>query len=159
MTIEQLRLVHQAKPFQPFTIHLTDERTYHVPHRDYLSMSPGGRTILVFVTGDAATILDLSTMKALTMDTPYQPTLPRCPVTLDELRVVREANPFRAFTIHLADGRTYRINHRDYLSTSPVGRTVIVYGEDGSFDILDMLLVTVLAVEKPAEPVVSDNAN
>ena len=80
-------------------------------------------------------------------------------MSIDELRKVREANPFRAFTIHLADGRSYRINHRDYLSTSPVGRTVIVNGEDGGFDILDMLVVTVLSVEKPAEPAMSDQAN
>lgn len=80
-------------------------------------------------------------------------------MSIDELRKVREANPFRPFTIRLADGRSYRINHRDYLSLSPVGRTVIVYGEDGGFDILDTLLVTTLAVEKPAEPVASDNGN
>ena len=80
-------------------------------------------------------------------------------MSIDELRKLREANPFLAFTIRLADGRSYRVNHRDYLSTSPVGRTVIVYGEDGGFDILDMLLVTVLSVDKPAEPVPSDNAN
>ena len=80
-------------------------------------------------------------------------------MSIDELRKLREANPFLAFTVRLADGRSYRINHRDYLSTSPVGRTVIVYGEDGGFDILDMLLVTALSVDKPSDPVASDNAN
>ncbi len=80
-------------------------------------------------------------------------------MSIDELRKLREANPFLAFTIRLADGRSYRINHRDYLSISPVGRTVIVYGEDGGFDILDALLITVLSVEKPADPVASENVN
>ena len=80
-------------------------------------------------------------------------------MSIDELRKLREANPFVPFTIHLADGRSYRINHREYISMSPVGRTVIVYGEDGGFDILDMLLVTVLSVEKPAEPAVTENTN
>ena len=80
-------------------------------------------------------------------------------MSIDELRKVRGGNPFRAFTIHLADGRSYRINHRDYLSLSPVGRTAIVYGEDGGFDILDTLLITVLSVEKPADPVAIENGD
>ncbi len=73
-------------------------------------------------------------------------------MTADELRSVREAHPFRPFTVHLADGRQYRIHHRDYLSMSPGGRTVIVYGEKDAFSILDLLLITEVSVEPPAAP-------
>ncbi len=66
----------------------------------------------------------------------------------DQLRAVREANPFRPFTVHLADGRALHVPHRDYLSMSPGGRTVIVYGQGDAFSILDLLLVTELAVEE-----------
>lgn len=73
-------------------------------------------------------------------------------MTLEQLRAVREANPFHPFTIHLADGRSFRVPHRDYLSMSPGGRTVIVYQGDEAFSILDLLLVTELAVEGVARP-------
>jgi hypothetical protein len=68
-------------------------------------------------------------------------------MTIEQLRAAREANPFCPFTIHLADGRTHRIPHRDYLSMSPTGRTVIVYQADDAWSILDLLLVTELRIE------------
>lgn len=71
-------------------------------------------------------------------------------MNVEQLRAVREANPFRPFTIHLADGRSVRVPHRDYLAMSPGGRTVIVYQADEAFSILDLLLVTELAVDAGA---------
>ena len=59
MTIEQLRHVHQARPFQPFTIHLADGRSLEVPHAEFLSHSPSGRTIIVFQADDDFSIVDL----------------------------------------------------------------------------------------------------
>ena len=47
MTIEQLRNVHQARPFRPFTIHMADGRALHVPHSEFLSHSASGRTVVV----------------------------------------------------------------------------------------------------------------
>ena len=73
-------------------------------------------------------------------------------MTLDQLRSAREAAPFRPFTVHLADGRALRVPHPDFLSVSPGGRTVIVYQADERFSIVDLLLVTELAVEAPARP-------
>lgn len=59
MTIEQLRAVHQARPFQPFTIHLADGRSYFVPHSEFISHSPNGRTVIVFRADDSFEIIDL----------------------------------------------------------------------------------------------------
>jgi hypothetical protein len=59
MTLEQLRAVHQARPFQPFTIHLADGRKLRVPHREFLSHSPTGRTIIVYDAGEEFSIVDL----------------------------------------------------------------------------------------------------
>ncbi len=72
-------------------------------------------------------------------------------MTIDELRNVYQAKPFRPFTIHLADGRKLDVPHAEFLSHSPKGRTVIVYHEDESFSVIDLLLVTKLKVA-PAEP-------
>ena len=73
-------------------------------------------------------------------------------MTIEQLRATREANPFRPFTIYMADGRSYRVPHRDYVSMSPTGRTVIVYEPDESHRILDLLLVTELLVEPVSSP-------
>ena len=59
MTVEQLRNVHQAKPFQPFTIHLADGRHFRVPHPEFLSHSPNGRIIIVYHQGESFSIIDL----------------------------------------------------------------------------------------------------
>jgi len=63
-------------------------------------------------------------------------------MTAEQLRTMREANPFRPFTIHLADGRMLTVPHRDFVSQSPAGRTIIVYRADEAFSVVDLLLVT-----------------
>jgi hypothetical protein len=67
-------------------------------------------------------------------------------MTIEQLRTVHQAQPFRPFTMHLADGRTLKVPHREFLSHSPSGRTVIVHDSDESFSIVDLLLVTRLEV-------------
>jgi hypothetical protein len=72
-------------------------------------------------------------------------------MTAEQLRALKEAQPFRPFTIHLADGRAYIVPHKDFVSLSPGGRIVIVYQADDSFSILDLFLVTELEVRTPAD--------
>jgi hypothetical protein len=70
---------------------------------------------------------------------------------VDELRKLMHVAPFRPFIIHLADGRQFRVDHLDYIATSPTGRLAVVYEDDGGFEIIDLLLVTSLEVD-PAPP-------
>ncbi len=70
-------------------------------------------------------------------------------MNVDQIRLVREANPFVPFTVHLADGPSHRVPHRNYLSMSPGGRTVIVYESDEAGHLLDSLLITELSIDKP----------
>jgi hypothetical protein len=67
-------------------------------------------------------------------------------MTVEQLKQVWKADPFRAFKIHLADGRNIVVDHRDFLMPSPSGRTIIVYQPDDSFNVIDLLLVTDLEV-------------
>ena len=67
-------------------------------------------------------------------------------MTIEKVRELWKAEPFHKFVIHLADGRQVPVNHREFLAMSPSGRTVIVYQPDDSHNIIDLLLVTDLAV-------------
>jgi hypothetical protein len=68
-------------------------------------------------------------------------------MTIQQLRAVHRATPFRPFTLHMADGRSFSVPHPDFLSMSPTGRTVIVYQQDDDFSILDMLLLTEIEMD------------
>ena len=71
-------------------------------------------------------------------------------MTIEQIRKVYEAQPFRPFVLHLADGRNVPVGHREFLALSPSGRTAIVYQPDESFNVVDLLLVTDLEFGPPA---------
>lgn len=62
MTIQQLRAALKAVPFRPFDVHMADGRSFHVPHPDFLLMSPSGRMAFAFGEDDDCSILDLLLM-------------------------------------------------------------------------------------------------
>jgi hypothetical protein len=59
MTIEKIRELYHAEPFQPFILHLADGRQLEVVRREYLSMAVSGRTIYVTQPDDSFNIVDL----------------------------------------------------------------------------------------------------
>ncbi len=59
MTIEQIHAVYNAQPFQPFTIHLADERAVPVLHHEFFMAVPSGRTLFVCQPDDTVNIIDL----------------------------------------------------------------------------------------------------
>jgi hypothetical protein len=67
-------------------------------------------------------------------------------MTIEQLRALHQAQPFRPFTIHLADGRALFVSHREFLMQSQSGRTAYVATPDDTFEVVDLLLITSLAV-------------
>lgn len=63
-----------------------------------------------------------------------------------QLIQMQRAQPFRPYRIHLADGRHLDVKHPDFLARSPAGRTAMVYKDDETFEVIDLLLVTSLEV-------------
>ena len=59
MTIDRVRELYSAQPFQPFIIHLADGREIPVHHRDFIMTAPSGRTIYVSQPDDTFNIIDL----------------------------------------------------------------------------------------------------
>jgi len=56
---------------------------------------------------------------------------------VEELRALWRAQPFKPFTIHVADGRVLRVPDPDLLAITPGGGTVIVFRKDDSFAMLE----------------------
>jgi hypothetical protein len=58
--LERIRELYWAKPFQPFTICLTDGRSIPVSHPELLSISPSGRTVSVYQLDNSLSTINLS---------------------------------------------------------------------------------------------------
>jgi hypothetical protein len=71
-------------------------------------------------------------------------------MTVEQLRKLHQARPFRPFTIHLANGGQVQVTHNEFLSHSPSGRTVIVHHGEEDYSVIDLLLVTRLQVHTGA---------
>jgi len=63
-------------------------------------------------------------------------------MTIETLKQLYQATPFRPFVIHLADGRNVPVHHRDFIMAVPSGRTIVVAQPDDTVNIIDLLLVT-----------------
>lgn len=65
-------------------------------------------------------------------------------MTTEQFKYSLKAQPFRPFSIHLADGRDFRIDHPEMASQSPGGRLAIIWTTPESAIFVDLLLVTSL---------------
>ena len=70
-------------------------------------------------------------------------------MTIERIRELYNAQPFQPFLIHLADGCSVPVHHREFMMSVPSGRTLFVAQPDDSVNIIDLLLVTDLEL-KPA---------
>lgn len=67
-------------------------------------------------------------------------------MTIERVRDVLQAKPFRRFTLDLADGNRVPVVHPDFLFMTPSGRTIVVTNLDDSLRIIDLLLVTAIHI-------------
>ena len=68
MTAEEIRKAQRRSPFKPFTICLSDQRQFSVPHPDFLWLIPGGRTLVVADQQGAADWIDLIHVTSLKVE-------------------------------------------------------------------------------------------
>ena len=73
-------------------------------------------------------------------------------MTLEEIRRAIRAQPFKPFTIHLADQRSFQVPHPEYAAVSPSGRVFVVFDKKGHVDLIDSLLVTSIAMGPSRRP-------
>jgi hypothetical protein len=77
-------------------------------------------------------------------------------MTIETLDRAYRANPFRPFTLHLADGRQLPVRHPEFVAFNPKGRIAIVIDENDRAEYVDLLLVVSLSIEAPGEPAASE---
>jgi hypothetical protein len=68
MTAEQVRRAREQAPFKPFTIYLSDQRRFEIPHQDFVWIVPGGRTVGIADEHGAVEIVDLVHITSLKLN-------------------------------------------------------------------------------------------
>ena len=68
MTAEQVRKAREKAPFKPFTIYLSDQRSFQIPHQDFVWVVPGGRTIGISDEAGVVEIVDLVHVTSLKLN-------------------------------------------------------------------------------------------
>jgi hypothetical protein len=63
-------------------------------------------------------------------------------MTIEQLISVHKAQPFKPFTVHLADGTEHRVTHPELMWHTPQGRTIVISLGGEKLVIIDLLLVT-----------------
>jgi hypothetical protein len=67
-------------------------------------------------------------------------------MTIEPLRQVHGARPFRPFRLVLADGTHVPVPHPEFLAHAGGGRTVVVFERPEQYRVIDLLLVTCLEI-------------
>jgi hypothetical protein len=70
MTIDHVRKFFEAQPFTPFTLHLADGRQFPVISREFMALSPLGRTVAVYQPDGMIDIIDLLLVTSLKVRAP-----------------------------------------------------------------------------------------
>lgn len=65
-------------------------------------------------------------------------------MTIDELRNAHLAQPFKPFTLELADGQKVPVPHPEFMTSAPKSRSVAVYTPRGAHKIIDLLMVVAI---------------
>jgi hypothetical protein len=66
----------------------------------------------------------------------------------EPIKDAAQAQPFKPFTIHLADGREARVPAPDFMSFHPKGRLVVIFTEAGGIRHLDMAMITEISFDE-----------
>ncbi|MCB9934601.1 MAG: hypothetical protein H6840_02830 [Planctomycetes bacterium] len=59
MTRDEITKMYERQPFEPFRIHLADGRAIDVVHREFIAISPTGRTVTVYQPDGDWNLIDL----------------------------------------------------------------------------------------------------
>jgi hypothetical protein len=70
MTMDEVRRFFSAQPFTPFTMYLADGRQFPVASREFMALSPVGRTVAVYQLDGMVDVIDLLLVTSLQVSVP-----------------------------------------------------------------------------------------
>jgi hypothetical protein len=70
MTIDEVRRFFNAQSFTPFTFFLADGRQFPVVSREFVALSPVGRTVVVYQPDGMFDVIDLLLVTSLKANLP-----------------------------------------------------------------------------------------
>ncbi len=65
----------------------------------------------------------------------------------ERIQKLIRSQPFRPFTVHLADGRQIAVRHPEFVELAPGGRKMTVHQPDDTQDTVELSMVTDLEVD------------
>ena len=71
---------------------------------------------------------------------------------LNDFRQALTKQPFQPFRIILADGRSFTIEHPEFVAMDPRGREVTFYAEDDTQHFIEAMLIAEVIVSASTEP-------
>jgi hypothetical protein len=71
-------------------------------------------------------------------------------MAVSSIREAIAAQPFRPFTVRVADLRSYLIPHPEFVSFGPQNRSLVIWHADGGASIVDMLMITGIDLPPPS---------
>jgi len=69
-------------------------------------------------------------------------------VTIEKIRELCHAEPFRPFVLHFPDGRLIGVQHPDFVALSPTGRMISVFQQNGSESLIDLMLISDITIKE-----------
>lgn len=69
-------------------------------------------------------------------------------MTIEQLRAVQQATPFRPYVLQPADGDRIVVRHPELVLITPGGRTIAVATSADAVKIIDLSLVTAIDIPK-----------
>ena len=70
MIAEDLKQLLRAQPFQPFTLYLASEKAFGVRHPEFASLSPQGRTLIIWRQRGGFDLLDVALIARVEIQKP-----------------------------------------------------------------------------------------
>ncbi|HXT11351.1 MAG TPA: hypothetical protein VN873_07290 [Candidatus Angelobacter sp.] len=68
-------------------------------------------------------------------------------MTIEKIKQLCHAEPFRPFVIHFPNGRGIDVVHPDYVALAPSGRLISVFQPDDSESLIDLMLVSDVTIK------------
>jgi hypothetical protein len=73
MSVSTIRDAIEAKPFQPFTVYLADQRKFVIRHPEYVTIGPQNRTLVIWHDDGGAAWLDMLMITGIDRQAPSRP--------------------------------------------------------------------------------------